>query len=433
MKGLQLLSVMVLASFLCIAAAPSAVLADVEPGDRIDSTNWQKVEGLLPESVLEWVKKGEFILDIGELEYDPGPFKPSYCLEATPKNEGKYDVDEKGDLIDKSTGKHPAFMLGLPFPTIDMDDPMAAYKYMWNQFIHRDSWGNARYSYLVTWVNDKGVEREVAGQYRSVVFTACPANEDIPNPDHLQMMDIVTVQKPYDLAGTSIMTWRYMTDRPDGVFAYVPAIRRVRRLSPANRSDAFVGSDFCQDDICTYDGKISAFDWKVLGTGEVLAPYPTKAPDRVVLDNGQWKTTADLHGTVWGYEDKAWDGAKWAPTNSIWVKRPVLILEGTPKDTYYNYGKQIFYVDPEVFLGYYKVIYDRSGEYWKTLVVSYGGGESADKTSMQLFFVYYHLIVDDRTHHASVNEAVSPEKPAYYLADNPTNDYSLAGFQKFCK
>lgn len=46
--------------------------ADVTPGETIDKTNWQKAEGLLPDPVLNYVKKGDFILHIGKLNYDRG-------------------------------------------------------------------------------------------------------------------------------------------------------------------------------------------------------------------------------------------------------------------------------------------------------------------------------------------------------------------------
>jgi len=49
----------------------------------------------------------------------------------------------------------------------------------------------------------------------------------------------------------------------------------------------------------------------------------------------------------------------------IWVKRPVYIVEGFPKDPYYSYGKQLFYVDRENFAMYYKVIFDRAANIGK--------------------------------------------------------------------
>jgi hypothetical protein len=41
----------------------------------------------------------------------------------------------------------------------------------------------------------------------------------------------------------------------DSSWSYVPALRRVRAVSPANRSDGFLGSDVSQDDGRFFDGK----------------------------------------------------------------------------------------------------------------------------------------------------------------------------------
>jgi len=35
-------------------------LCDVSPGDVLDKTNWEKAEGLLPDEIVGWIKKGSF-------------------------------------------------------------------------------------------------------------------------------------------------------------------------------------------------------------------------------------------------------------------------------------------------------------------------------------------------------------------------------------
>ena len=64
---------------LIVALVPAA-RADVAPGDVIDKTNWEKAQDLLPEPVLDWVKKGDFILNIHGLKYRPLDFFPPYQL-----------------------------------------------------------------------------------------------------------------------------------------------------------------------------------------------------------------------------------------------------------------------------------------------------------------------------------------------------------------
>ena len=84
MKETRNLGIFLICFSLLLCLTPPAN-ADVVPGDVIDKTNWQKVEGLLPESVLNWVKKGEFILNIGELQWDPNDYWTEACI-AYPSN-----------------------------------------------------------------------------------------------------------------------------------------------------------------------------------------------------------------------------------------------------------------------------------------------------------------------------------------------------------
>ena len=39
------------------------VTADVTSGDVIDKTNWEKADGLVPDNVLDWLKRGDFTME----------------------------------------------------------------------------------------------------------------------------------------------------------------------------------------------------------------------------------------------------------------------------------------------------------------------------------------------------------------------------------
>lgn len=51
----------------------------------------------------------------------------------------------------------------------------------------------------------------------------------------------------------------------------------------------------------------------------------------------------------------------WAPIAYTLVPRPVWIVEATPKNPYYLYGKQVMYFDKDTFRGYWKNKYDWKG------------------------------------------------------------------------
>jgi hypothetical protein len=174
------------------------------------------------------------------------------------------------------------------------------------------------------------------------------------------------VTSPQDLANTSFLVWRFRdADKRDLDWTYLPAFRRVRQLSPANRSDGFLGSDLTQDDGLFFDGKPEDFTWKLVGESETyrLADPTSLAESRApkALPGGGWR--ASFHdGPIAGFEDPAWKGAPWAPVSAVLAKRKVWILEATPKDAYYLYGKLQLAVDKETFQGAWSRKFSRNGE-----------------------------------------------------------------------
>ena len=55
---------------------------------------------------------------------------------------------------------------------------------------------------------------------------------------------------PADVRGTSFMNWSYAeAGRSDDQWIYLPALKRVKRISSEGRGDSFMGSDFTYDDL----------------------------------------------------------------------------------------------------------------------------------------------------------------------------------------
>src|SRR5690606_22551772 len=108
------------ASVIVLTLASTAAAESAAEGEPwiLDSNNWQQGENLLPEVVLERVKKGDYWYNVQPV--DPDRFKANYSKEfwaASESNNGKYDVTE-GEvcgLKEVSTGKVPEFYFGLPF------------------------------------------------------------------------------------------------------------------------------------------------------------------------------------------------------------------------------------------------------------------------------------------------------------------------------
>jgi len=409
-------------------------LCDVSPGDVLDKTNWEKAEGLLPGEIIGWVKKGDFVIEIGELTYKLRDYLPPHALQASRENMGKYVLDENDWIVEKDTGKRGQHIVGHPFPQIDPEGPKAGEKIVYN-FFYTGYVGGSFIAYLhVDYLRRSGYIRTTHGEMHNLVMLGNPKSVARPNPDHMEKYTLFVANSPYDIAGSAVMTWRYLDpQKQDNTFAFVPAIRRVRRMSSANRSDAMFGSDGAVDDAGGYDGKVTAMEWKILRKQEALAPFPSAAPGRLVKgEEGGWLSSEDIEVTVYGYEKEGWQGAQWAPVNWLWVKIPVIILEMKPKDPYYNYGIQHLWVQTETWGTVFKTIHDKAGEYWKTFIVEGRCFENKDKG-----FHHVHagdqLIIDERSNHATVFRGPMPTDLWQYDTEMEEHDFSLAGFQKFCK
>jgi outer membrane lipoprotein-sorting protein len=54
---------------------------------------------------------------------------------------------------------------------------------------------------------------------------------------------------PADVRNTSFMNWSYDEDKDDDQWIYLPALKKVKRISSDSKSDYFMGSDFTYDDL----------------------------------------------------------------------------------------------------------------------------------------------------------------------------------------
>ncbi len=424
---------MLLALWFCGPALPRPAAADLPPGETVGPGNWQEARGLLPEPVLEWVRKGD-VLKTGRLNFDPSRFYTPEAFKSLEQNLDRFDLDEEDVLVETGTGKLPAFLQGIPFPRIDPADPRAGAKIMYNKYYYNFMSGGGRSTFQTQWIaRTGGVEREIEAASLFFPMDGHPGAQGLANPDGVEKYMIVRVLGPYDVAGTNTLLWRYRDNRPDSTFAYVPAIRRVRQMSPANRSDAHLGTDFCMDDAWGFDGKVGAFTWKLLRVQEALLPFA--GPDAQTLvpgRRGEWQTNRTIPDIVFGYQKKDWTGSPWFPTNILWARRPAYVVEIKAKDPYYNYGPCHLWIEASSFQVCFKVVHDRSGRYWKVVWQSLAALESPDG-SVRTLVPRTFIATDDRSGHSTSNILFGSRNVWTFRERFDLNDFSLAGFQRLCK
>jgi hypothetical protein len=353
-------------------AAKQAQESSLKAGDVLSKANWELAKDLLPPEILRHYKNGEYtnkIVDWPLGIYKWGtPFK-----EASDANAGRYTVNREGTVVDKASGVQPPFIYGLPFPHIDPKDPDAGIKILWNFQYGYWNEGNSHNLTLLNWVNPTGVDREAVQDVYFLYYDGQGPDYRLPNPNNFSGQFVAVAVSPADLNGTASLTWRYRdSDKRDSNWAYVPALRRVRAVSPANRSDGFLGSDMSQDDGPFFDGKPEDFTWKFVGEADMLrfvdaASFDGKST-QVWLPSGGWRAVWPDEPVV-GYQDPKWTGIAWAPVPAALARRPCWIIEGVPKDRYYLYGKIQLYIDKETYQGAWNRKFGWTGELLNTLQV----------------------------------------------------------------
>jgi len=355
------------------AAETGETTTGLKPGDVLNKDNWKRAEGMLPPEILRHYEKGEYANPI--VEWKVGHLKwDDEFNEATKNNADKFTIDEHGTIIDKATGKQPPFILGFPFPNVDAKDPNAGVKVLWNTYYSIYYFGSIHSETQLNWINPGGVDRETIQNVNFVYYDGQLDRYKKPNPNNFSMQFLTNAVTPTDLYGTTSLTWRYRdSEKRDSNWAYVPALRRVRAVSPANRSDGFLGSDMSQDDGPFFDGKPEDFTWKLVGEAETLRlvdPFSFEGKSNSVwLPTGGWHARWPAGLKSVGYMDPNWKGVGWAPISAALAKRQMWIIEGVPKDKYYLYGKIQLYIDKETFDGAWNRKFSWNGELLNTLQV----------------------------------------------------------------
>ncbi len=266
--------------------------------------------------------------------------------EATKKNMGTARLDEKGHLVD--------YMNGVPFPGSTKGIEIA-----WN-FVHAHNLGEeSLVRFYTAVVNRKGHTRYMVGEAGSLAWKGRLHGEDVPhlepNPRNYEGFGAVGFRSPYDMRGLVSTTHRYdCADKEDDQWIYLPAIRRVRRYSTAQRWDKCPGGvDLTWDAVMGFSGKPTNYEWKYKGRKELLACHNAKAQ------------LQEIKGKPGG-----------SICDQLYQRVDCILVEYSPK-IISTISRALMYIDPELYSCYYVEFYDTRGRpylfYYHAWVVSADG------------------------------------------------------------
>ncbi len=395
----------------------SSIMQAADLPKVIDKTNCAQHKDLLIPALYRAVERGDYVVAPGKINFK---YKHSdNFLAASAKNEGKFDLTPEGDLVDKRTGKYPENIYGFPFPNIDLKDPKAGEKIIYNFDFQRFRFMGTRDYVRIMWINQKGEERYALGFDQRLYLNGRPPGQDIKNPDKVLAYEFQRVLEPMSLRGTNSMSYIYMVVKDDSNYAYIPAIRRIRQTGSTTRSDPYMGSDGWLDMNFLWSGKTRTMKWKYVGEKTILVPFtsPNILPAQELPD-GRITRPYPYAGThpKLGYEDPNLKGASWAPQNITYVPRKVWIVEQMPKDPYYNWGLHINYMDQETYTIWYKEVFDRAGEFriWSSSFAHYSETPNGKNNTGDFDFLD---TVDEKVNHATISaRSAAPEAFLYMPA-----------------
>jgi len=396
MNGRSLISALVVLLAVLVAGPASA---DVQPGDRISRANAEKVKDLVSPGMYWCVEHG-FPMEI--IEPKKVPLRKAF-LEATEKYSSQVKLGDDGLTLEN-------FVAGRPFPNIDTDDPQVAAKIMQN------------YSFSISFddfqINDFDADTGPISLDRPLQVERHFLIDDfmrlyyvgrlyvdpkpvLPNDEGFHFKETLKpLIEPFDLKGVGFTYYRYLDPaRQDDSWLYLPSLRRVRRLSTAQRSDALFGQDTDQDSYGGYAGAIAWMDWNFLGEKEVLSSLHAK--DFPV----KWAEGA----------------ADWA-FDSQWEKTKVYVVEGVSKLPQYAFSKRVLYVDQNTYTIPYSDMYDRAGALWKIWINNFKFAKEAFPGSAVTYdevtpFLSGIVMVDMQLDHATKSSTPShrfPGEPGWY-------------------
>ena len=71
---------------------------------------------------------------------------------------------------------------------------------------------------------------------------------------------LVIFDKPRDVAGTALLSFTHK-EGPDDQWLYLPALKRVKRISSSNKSGPFMGSEFAYEDLGSQEVDKYTYKW----------------------------------------------------------------------------------------------------------------------------------------------------------------------------
>jgi hypothetical protein len=364
---------------------------DFKPGDTVTQKDVAKLGPFVPPGFYEMLNFPDLHMQIAPAEN----LNPSQAyMDCTEKYSAQTRLGSEGQLVN--------YVCGQPFPLsqIRMDDPTAGLKEAWNYNWRPRAWGVRNLNAWVlmrpggshsAWEHEQppsdwfvspadqtgyapaeighyfggggNVERTIEGifqlfQYSHIAeFMDSPTKGNLPLPgsENVEFKEWDGFFSPFDIRGTAFVQIRYLDPhRADDSWAYIPVLRRVRRISTEVKSDSLLGTDFTLDDFWGFNARVLDWKWTLLGFADVLGTIGIK---------DDFEHYYGPMGTI--------------PDDWYRLRRTAVILR-EPKYRH-TYSAAIMFIDTQTGYCLYHFPFDKAKHLWKTNIWQYRFSEDTTR------------------------------------------------------
>lgn len=404
-------------NYAALASADSK--ATIPVGTKITLQNWQQYRQFLPPEV-QWAleKKVPWPPVPSDWEVEIGPDvqvrTPTPYQEATEQHSGQVR------LVKASTGGWALenYLAGVPFPKIDPADHQAGIKILYNNYYKYYPWcawaqqhftGFDRFNNKTT-----GGSQAVYQRVKHVADAGVPMDRKIgDNFDFTEWAQrLIPEQSKYT---TQLSIFYDDPSRVEERYLFVPALRRVLRLSSSSRCAPFQGTDFTNEDAkFGFNGLPPYFQVTYLGEKRVIAVRNLDVEEETKPENTWWPI--------------AWP----KPAAAKWTPHDFYVIDATRLPAYatgYCFSHRVMFVDPETWSLFWVADYDQGGKLWKVRGIGFkptklpnGEGEYEGWIGNLFTFGW-----DVQVMHTTANWMSEPRVNQQCGRWSDPNDYALPG------
>ena len=167
-------------------------------------------------------------------------------------------------------------------------------------------WGDVTVEGEMVLKNKAG--NESVRKFRSTILEAADASEGDRS--------IITFSQPRDVRGTALLTHSKIEPDDDSQWIFLPAVKRVKRISSSNRTGKFVSSEFSYEDlgseevadnehiwledaVCAHDGALTcAAVWKAARRTSGPA-IRSGSPSSTSMNTGCIRSISTTAAAIW--------------------------------------------------------------------------------------------------------------------------------------